>query len=133
MKKIKYIIMICLITLVSTGCVKYDASMDIKRDKSMNFSIIYAMDSSLGLDKDSLSKEEKEELDKNGFKVSEYKDDKYIGNKITKKYLTPHQKCTILRVRRPCTPLMVIYNHNAHPARFFFCLDIISIFKGWPR
>jgi hypothetical protein len=28
---------------------------------------------------------------------------------------------------------MVIYNHNAHPARFFFCLDIISIFKGWPR
>lgn len=55
------------------------------------------------------------------------------GNKITKKYLTPHQKCTILRVRKPCTPLMVIYNHNAHPARFFFCLDIISIFKGWPR
>ena len=55
------------------------------------------------------------------------------GSKITKKYLTPHQKCTILRVRKPCTPLMVIYNHHAHPARFFFCPGTASDLKGRHR
>ena len=52
------------------------------------------------------------------------------GNKITKKYLTIQQKCTILKVRKPCTPLDTFYGLNAHPARFFFCPGTASDFKG---
>ena len=39
MKKIKYLLMLCIFTIISTGCVKYNANMEIKKDKSMDFTI----------------------------------------------------------------------------------------------
>ena len=86
MRKIKYLIVLCLFSFLATGCVKYNAKMDIKWDKSMNFSIIYAMDSSLGLDSDVVKDDEKNNLEKKGYKITDYKDDKYVGNKITKNF-----------------------------------------------
>ena len=38
MKKIKYLLLLCTISFLFTGCVKFNATMDIKKDKSMDFS-----------------------------------------------------------------------------------------------
>lgn len=50
-----------------------------------------------------------------------------------KNHLTIHQKCTILNIRKPCTPLVTRSGFNAHPARFFFCPNMISALLGWQR
>ena len=47
MKKIKYLVLLFTVTFLLTGCIKFNANMDIKKDKSMDFSIIYALDTSV--------------------------------------------------------------------------------------
>ena len=42
MKKIKYLLLLCVFTICLTVCVKSSVNMDIKNDKSMDFSIVYA-------------------------------------------------------------------------------------------
>ena len=37
MKKIRNLVMLLIVTLLLTGCVKYNVNMDIKKDKSMEF------------------------------------------------------------------------------------------------
>lgn len=81
------VVMICSLT----GCIKYNATMEIRKDKSMTFSIIYAMDNSvleMSDDKDNaiMSEEDKQSLIKQGFTVTDYKDDKNTGFTISKEY-----------------------------------------------
>lgn len=38
-------------------------------------------------------------------------------------FLSTQKEYAILKVRKPCTPLVVSFGFNAHPARFFFCLN----------
>ena len=71
MKKIKYILLLCTLTFLLTGCVKYNANMDIKKDKSMDFSIIYALDSSLFEDQKLLEDKDKKEWEERGFTVTD--------------------------------------------------------------
>ena len=85
MKKIKYILLLCTLTFLLTGCVKYNANMDIKKDKSMDFSIIYAFDSSLFEDQKLLEDKDKKELEDRGFTVTDYSQDKMKGFTISKK------------------------------------------------
>lgn len=87
MKKIKRIIILILLTLTITGCVKMEISMDINKDKSMNLGIIQAVDKSLleGADSSSLMDEEEiKKLEDEGFKVEEYTESNMTGYKITK-------------------------------------------------
>ncbi len=85
MKKLKYVLLLCLFAIVTTGCVKFKASMDIKKDKSMDFSIIYAFDKSLMGDSSSLKEEDFEDLKKEGYTVEKYSEGSYEGFKIIKK------------------------------------------------
>lgn len=73
----------CLM-FVMTGCVKFNASMDIKKDKSMDFNIIYAFDTSLFGDQELLSDSDKLELQEKGFTVSDYVDGTMKGFTISR-------------------------------------------------
>jgi len=86
MKKIKYLIIMGLLSIITTGCVKFNVNMDIKSDKSMNFSIIYAFDKTLMQGEgNSLKESDFEELKKNGFTVTKYQNGNYEGFTISKK------------------------------------------------
>ena len=90
MKKKLFSLFALLVMILSlTGCIKYNAKMEIRNDKSMNFSIIYAMANSvleLSDDKTILDAEQKESLIKQGFTITDYKDDKNTGVTISKEY-----------------------------------------------
>ena len=81
--KFKKLLISSLVLLGLSGCVKFNTTMDIKNDKSMDYSVIYGMTSTLINDQQMLSDEEKKELESKGFKTENYKDDKYTGIKLT--------------------------------------------------
>lgn len=90
-KKIFIVFSLVVMILSLTGCVKYNATMEIRKDKSMTFSIIYAMANNIlemSDDKDNaiMSDDDKQSLIKQGFTVTDYKDDKNTGFTISKEY-----------------------------------------------
>ena len=85
MKKVKYLLLLVLFAVVTTGCVKFNANMDIKKDKSMEFSVIYAFDKSLLGENNALKEEDMAEPKKCGFEVSKYSEGNYEGFKLVKK------------------------------------------------
>jgi hypothetical protein len=85
MKKAKYLLLLVLFAIITTGCVKFNANMDIKKDKSMEFSVIYAFDKSLMGEDNSLKEEDMSEPKKCGFEVTKYSEGNYEGFKLTKK------------------------------------------------
>lgn len=84
----KRIIMLVMMLLTLTGCVKFEVSMDIKKDKSMTLGIIQAIDNSLMEGSENtttiLEEDEKKALEKAGYKVEPYSEDNMTGYKITK-------------------------------------------------
>lgn len=84
MKKLKYLFLACCLSFLLTGCVKYNANMEIKEDKSMEFSIVYAVDSSMFGNQKALQSTDIKKLEDQGFKVKDYKDGKMVGFTITK-------------------------------------------------
>lgn len=84
MKKSLYILTIFIIAICLSGCVKYNANMEIKKDKSMDFSIIYAMDTQYFGDQEVLTEENRKELEEEGFKVTDYQEDTMKGFTLTK-------------------------------------------------
>lgn len=85
MKKLKWFLAILLVAIISTGCVKFNATMEIKNDKSMDFSIIYAFDKSVMGEMASLKEEDFKELKEEGYSVEKYKDGNFEGFKMTLK------------------------------------------------
>lgn len=85
MKKIKSLCLISILAFLLTGCVKFNANMDIKKDKSMDFSIIYAMDTSVFGEMEALDADAKKELEEQGFTITEYSKDSMQGYTLTKK------------------------------------------------
>jgi len=67
-----------------TGCVKFNANMDIKKNKSMDFSIIYAFDTSIFGDESIISDSDKAEIEKQGFTVNDYSDGSMKGVTLTR-------------------------------------------------
>lgn len=116
MKKIiKKFIMLCMVMFLTTGCLKYNLSMEVKSNKKVNLELIYAFglgaseqeesqdeqdetecgeDEFCYEDEEDMSmevdKEDYEELLKYGYKVEEYEEKKddmvYSGVKITKSF-----------------------------------------------
>jgi hypothetical protein len=84
MKKVKSLIVLLVVTLLLTGCVKYNVNMEIRKDKSMNFEMIYAVNESLLEGKDVFDEKELKEIKDKGFKVEEYNKDNMKGFTLTK-------------------------------------------------
>ena len=85
MKKLKYLLVLCLFAIISTGCVKFNANMNIKKDKSMDFSIIYALDKTYFNGENSLKEEQFKEVEKEGFTITKYSEGNFEGFKLVKK------------------------------------------------
>lgn len=85
MKKIRNLVMLLTVTLLLTGCVKYNVNMDIKKDKSMEFKIVYALDTSVLGEKANFSDEDLKKMKDQGFEVSKYSEGNMKGVTLTKK------------------------------------------------
>ena len=84
MKKNIRLILFCGVMFLLTGCVKYNVTMDIKKDKSMDFTLIYALNSSLLEDDSLLKDEDKRSFQDAGFIVEDYSENNMRGVKIYK-------------------------------------------------
>ena len=85
MKKIRslFIFIICILAL--TGCVRFDATMDVKLNGKMDVSICYAMVDMGDRDlEEILSDEQMEDYKENGWDVEGYKNGGYSGYIIRK-------------------------------------------------
>ena len=85
MKRFKKLLAVLLIAALATGCVKYNATLDIKKDKSMDFTIIYAFDKSIMGEASTLKEEDFGELKKEGYTIEKYSEGNFEGFKIIKK------------------------------------------------
>lgn len=85
MKKYVSLAIVIAAAFLLTGCVKYNVTMDIKKDKSMDFKIIYAIDKDLLEGQEVMSKEDIKKIEKQGFEVKNYSEDKMEGFTLTKK------------------------------------------------
>ena len=83
-KNIKLTALLTLLVISLTGCVKFNSTMEIKKDKSMDYKIIYAFDKSLFGDQEILTSYDKKELENKGFTVSNYVDGNMKGFKVSK-------------------------------------------------
>ena len=80
--KVSKIFIMLVFTIISTGCMKYDTTMEINKDKSMNLTIITAVDQNLA---DQMADTtNKSEIESKGFYVEEYNEDGKTGYKVTK-------------------------------------------------
>lgn len=85
MKKFRNLLLMGIFLFLITGCVKYNVTMDIKKDKSMDFSIIYAMDKSMLGDEELLKDDDLKSVKEKGFTVSEYSKDNMKGFTLSRK------------------------------------------------
>ena len=83
-KNIKLTALLTLLVISLTECVKFNSTMEIKKDKSMDYKIIYAFDKSLFGDQEILTSDDKKELENKGFTVSNYVDGNMKGFKVSK-------------------------------------------------
>lgn len=94
MKKYLGLISSFILAFILTGCLRCNTTVEVKRNKKVNFTIIYAFDmemlKSMGEGADTsdmkIDDDEKKEFADKGFKVSEYKDGNYEGVKLTKNW-----------------------------------------------
>lgn len=88
-KKILGIIGVMVLLFSLTGCMKFNATMEIKEDKSMDYSIIYAMNKKIlemnEEQQDLLDEKEKQDIINKGFNIEDYEDNDNKGFKLTKK------------------------------------------------
>lgn len=86
MKKTMKLLSLLAVVILMSGCVKYDIGMEIRKDKSVNISIISAVDSSLMGDEQTVDEDEIKALEDKGFTATKYEDDNWNGYTLTKKY-----------------------------------------------
>lgn len=83
-KNIKLTALLILLVISLTGCVKFNSTMEIKKDKSIDYTVIYAFDKSLFGNQEILTSNDKGELENKGFTVSNYVDGNMKGFKVSK-------------------------------------------------
>ena len=93
MKKIGKIMGLLLVTLLFSGCMKYDIDMTINSDKSMDFKFITAYSKQLlayasedGGETSILNESDLDAVKKEGYEVSKYNDDTFEGFEIKKHF-----------------------------------------------
>ncbi len=83
MKK-KFVLVMLMAMTCLTGCVEYKATMDIKSDKSMKYSVDYAIDTTVFGEEEIMDSEDKKKLEKEGFAIEPYEHDNMKGYHINK-------------------------------------------------
>ena len=84
-KKLRNILSLLIVLFVMTGCVKFNANMEIKKDKSMDFEIIYAIDTTYYGDEEINSNDEDfNDLKNSGFVVENYVDGVMKGVRLSR-------------------------------------------------
>ena len=84
-RKVKLFI-IALMLMLTSGCVKFNVSMDIKKDKSMNFSMLYALDESYAGSSGFELEDEtsvKENIKNKNCSIESYNESNMLGYKVT--------------------------------------------------
>lgn len=114
MKKIKYLLMLLVVAIISTGCVKFNANMDIKKDKSMDFSIIYAFDKTIFGSEQALKESDMEEAKKQGFTVTKYSEGNMEGFTLSKKINNIDEVSTENEAEYDLSGLMEENNENKY-------------------
>ena len=74
MKKLKYLLILCLFTFGLTGCVKYNVNMTVTKDKKMAYEIIYAENPNYFGQNTMISQALVNELSAKGFSVRQVSD-----------------------------------------------------------
>lgn len=100
-KKVLYLFLSLILMMTLTGCVKFNANMDIKKDKSMDFSIVYAVDTTYFGDEDLLDSTDKAELKKEGYTIEEYSKDTMKGYTVSR---------SIKNIDKVSTSKDIVYN-----------------------
>lgn len=83
LRKIKILCIISMMFLL-TGCVKLNMTMDIKNDKSMDLSILYAVDTTIMGEEELFKEEDLNEYKESGFEVKDYSEGNYKGITLKK-------------------------------------------------
>mgnify|MGYP004601759807 CR=1 FL=1 len=86
MKRVIKLVSIFLILFSLTGCVKFNANMSINKDKSMKYSVIYALDTTIFGNQSIMTDEDKNELIKKGYKIEDYSSGNMKGYTISKSF-----------------------------------------------
>lgn len=84
MKKVLRVLILGFLIISLTGCVKLNVNMDIKKDKSMEFSMIYAINKSYYSDDMGMSSDDKKKITDAGFSIEDYDDGSMKGYKMYK-------------------------------------------------
>lgn len=82
----KKILLTSLIIFLTTGCAKVEVDMTINKNKSMELTIIEAIEQSLIQEPDEsiISTQDLKDIKQNGYKIEKYKDDNMVGHKFIK-------------------------------------------------
>ena len=90
MKKSFKFLCLMLTVFMMTGCMKYEWTMSVNKDKSMNYEMIVALPSSMmqqyGADQLTEDNEELQSIKDAGFEVKDYSDGSLTGYTFTKKF-----------------------------------------------
>lgn len=81
--KILKVLFVAIIAFTLTGCVKFNATMEISKNGKINYNILYAVNKSLLNGESLLTDEDKKNLEEQGFKVEDYADDSMEGVNLT--------------------------------------------------
>lgn len=80
------LLLIALMLLLSSGCVKYNVTMDIKKDKSMDFNMIVAVDESMAESDEMNITETKDEVKNQYCSASDYSESNMKGINVSCKF-----------------------------------------------
>ena len=89
-RRIKTLILLLVVLIIPTGCMKVEGNIRINKDKSMNYSLIAAYDTSK-IPEDQLTdidvtEEEINEFKKSNITLEKYEEDNYVGKRFSIKY-----------------------------------------------
>ena len=83
--KILKVLLVVIMAFTLSGCVKFNQTMEIKKDGTMNYNLIYAANKSLLQGQDNIFEEDDiKQLQEKGFTVTDYEDDKMKGVTISR-------------------------------------------------
>lgn len=84
-KKVLYLSILMVLIISTTGCLKFNATMKVNKDKSFDFSIITAIDKNYFGEQEVFTEEKKKEIRKKGFDVTDYQEGNMVGVNINRK------------------------------------------------
>lgn len=84
--KLKIFCILCL-TILMSGCVKYNFKMEVGKDDSFTFAITTAIDKTMTENgTTTIDEEEEAAIKAKGFTIEDYEDEKWKGSIVTKKF-----------------------------------------------